>query len=119
MLGEKAWTGGRGEFIWTQEIIDETIAQYEAMLQEMKNGVKISKTVNGNDDIQLVTYDDKEHFMESAESVVIVTGNETKVFGSYESKEELLNAIETYCKEQVNLGNMTQQEAEEIVKKYE
>lgn len=119
MLGEKAWTGGRGEFVWTQEIIDETIAQYEAILQEIKNGVKISKTVNGSDDIQLAIYDDEEHFMESAEGVAIAVGNETKVFGQYESKEELLNAIKTYCEEQVYLGNITQQEAEEIIKKYE
>lgn len=49
MLGEKAWTNVRGEFVWTQEIIDETIAQYEEILEEIKNGAQISKAVNGSD----------------------------------------------------------------------
>lgn len=57
MLGEKAWTGGRGEFIWTQEMIDETIADYEKTLQEIKRGLKISKIVDGSKDIQIAAYD--------------------------------------------------------------
>ena len=43
----------------------------------------------------------------------------TKVFGPYDTKEELLDAIKPYCEEQVRLGNMTQQEADEIIEKYE
>ena len=71
MLGEKAWTGGRGEFVWTQEMIDETIASYEEILQKIENGVKVSKTVDVSGEIQIATYDDKEHFMESVEGVAI------------------------------------------------
>lgn len=59
MLGEKAWTNGRGEFIWTQEIIDETIAQYEEVLEEIQNGAQISKTVNESDaDLMIGNYED-------------------------------------------------------------
>lgn len=119
MLGEKAWTGGRGEFVWTQEMIDETIASYEEILQKIENGVKVSKTVDGSGEIQIATYDDKEHFMESVEGVAIASDKETKVFGPYDTKEELLDAIKPYCEEQVRLGNMTQQEADEIIEKYE
>lgn len=54
MIGEKAWTGGRGEFVWTQEIVDETIAKYENTLEDIKNGWKISKTVNGDEGITLM-----------------------------------------------------------------
>ena len=36
---------------WTQEKIDETIAMYEEMLQDIKNGVKYSKTVDGQEDV--------------------------------------------------------------------
>lgn len=58
MLGEKAWTNDRGEFVWTQEIIDETIAQYEEILEEIKNGAQISKTVNGSDaDLMIGSYE--------------------------------------------------------------
>lgn len=58
MLGEKAYTNNRGDFIWTQEVIDETIAEYEKTLQDIKSGIKISKTVDGNEDIMLAQYDD-------------------------------------------------------------
>ena len=119
MLGEKAWTGGRGEFVWTQEMIDETIACYEEILQKIDNGVKVSKTVDGSEEIQIATYDDKEHFMESVEGAAIASDKETKVFGPYDTKEELLDAIKSYCEEQVRLGNMTQQAADEIIEKYE
>ena len=50
MLGEKGWTGGRGEFVWTQEIIDETIAMYEGILQEIGEGKLYSKSVGGDTD---------------------------------------------------------------------
>lgn len=58
MLGEKAYTNNRGDFIWTQEVIDETTAEYEKTLQDIKSGIKISKTVDGNEDIMLAQYDD-------------------------------------------------------------
>lgn len=53
MIGEKGWTGGRGDFIWTQEIVDETIAMYEDILEQIKNGLLVSKSVDGSDDIML------------------------------------------------------------------
>ena len=56
MLGETGSTGGRGEFVWTQEIIDETIAMYEGILQEIKEGKMYSKTVDG-DDTLIMSYD--------------------------------------------------------------
>ncbi len=58
MLGEKAYTSNRGDFIWTQEVIDETIAEYEQTLQDIKSGIKISKTVDGSEAIMLAQYDD-------------------------------------------------------------
>ncbi len=53
VLGEKAWTQSDGHFVWTQEKIDETIALYEKTLEQIKNGMKISKTVNGSTEIVL------------------------------------------------------------------
>lgn len=77
MLGEKAYTNNRGNFIWTQEVIDETIAEYEKTLQDIKSGIKISKTVDGNEDIMLAQYDDN--------NVVFGTkkGEATTVFSGY------------------------------------
>lgn len=53
MIGEKGYTGGRGEFVWTQEIVDETITMYENILEEIKDGLLVSKTVNGSYDTML------------------------------------------------------------------
>ena len=55
MLGEEGWTGGRGEFAWTQELIDETIAMYESILQQIKDGVLVSKSVDGDTDCMLIS----------------------------------------------------------------
>lgn len=63
MLGEKGWTGGRGEFIWTQEIIDETIAMYEEMLREIKAGKLYSKSVDGDTDVMLASGGDSSVFV--------------------------------------------------------
>jgi hypothetical protein len=57
MIGEKGWTNSLGEFVWTQEIVDETIAQYEKTLEDIKNGLKVSKYVDGSDDVMLSVYD--------------------------------------------------------------
>ena len=53
MLGETGSTGGRGEFVWTQEIIDETIAMYEGILQEIKEGMMYSKSVGGDENLMM------------------------------------------------------------------
>ena len=53
LLGEEAWTSSDGSFIWTQEKIDETIALYESILEDMKNGVMYSKSVDGRDDMMM------------------------------------------------------------------
>lgn len=53
LLGEEAWTNSDGSFIWTQEKIDETIALYESILEDIQNGIQYSKTVDGQDDVML------------------------------------------------------------------
>ena len=53
MLGERGWTSGDGDFIWTQEKIDETIAFYEDILKEIQNGVMYSKTVDQDGTIMI------------------------------------------------------------------
>lgn len=55
MLGERGWTGGRGEFVWTQDVIDETIAMYEQILKAIQNGYLVSKTINGSEDVMLAS----------------------------------------------------------------
>lgn len=50
IIGEKGWANGK-EFVWTQEKIDEAIAMYEKMLEEIKNGAMYSKTIDGKDEL--------------------------------------------------------------------
>jgi hypothetical protein len=117
MIGEKGWTNSLGEFVWTQEIVDETIAQYEKTLEEIKNGLKVSKYVDGSDDVMLSSYDSGDSAMEFTTAIVMDNG-ETVTFGPYSTTEELLAAIKPFCEEQIALGNMTQSEANEIIAKY-
>lgn len=39
----KGWTATKGVFEWTQEAVDETIAMYEGILEDIRNGLQISK----------------------------------------------------------------------------
>ncbi len=118
MIGEKAWTGGRGEFVWTQEIVDETIAMYEGILEDIKNGMKYSKTVDGETDT-MVSYDPGVTSITSGYQLFVKLDNgDEKFFGPYETANELLEVLKPFCEEQVKLGNMQQSEADEIISRY-
>lgn len=52
IIGERAYTSSDGWFTWDQEKVDETIAMYESILEDIKNGALHSKTIidkNGNE----------------------------------------------------------------------
>ncbi|MDD7447341.1 MAG: hypothetical protein PUK79_13145, partial [Clostridiales bacterium] len=121
MLGEKAWTSGKGSFVWTQDEIDNAIALYEGILENIKNGALYSKTVDGQDGVML-SYNSagKEVGTASAakELYIRLANGEGKTFGPYETDEELLAAVRPFCMQQVQLGNMTQSEADEILGRY-
>ena len=53
-LGQRAWTNTDGWFTWTQEKIDEAIEMYEQTLEDIENGLLVSKTVDGSGDVMLV-----------------------------------------------------------------
>lgn len=53
VIGSRAWTRSEGWFTWTREKVDETIARYEQTLKDIQNGMLISKTVNGSDEVVL------------------------------------------------------------------
>ena len=43
----------QGDYTWTQQKIDETIALYESILKDIQNGVLYSKTVDGSNEVML------------------------------------------------------------------
>ena len=99
MIGEKAYTGGDGWFVWTQEKVDETIALYEDNLQKIKDGMKLSKS---SDDAVGITMayspENIEYAKQEAETVTENKGSNENVF-SEEQLSEYAKAGITYQKE--------------------
>ena len=99
MIGEKAYTGGDGWFVWTQEKVDETIALYEDNLQKIKDEMKLSKSA---DDVVGVTMayspENIEYVKQEAETVTENKGSNENVF-SEEQLSEYAKAGITYQKE--------------------
>lgn len=105
-----------GKYVWTQELTDETIAQYEKILEDIKNGWLISKSVNGDtngmasyhpNDIATTTGYEFTYETESGEQIHI---------GPFESKSEYDAALKEFCAKLVVEGKMTQSEANAILK---
>lgn len=99
MIGEKAYTGGDGWFVWTQEKVDETIALYEDNLQKIKDGMKLSKS---SDDavgiIMAYSPENIEYAKQEAETVTENKDSNENVF-SEEQLSEYAKAGITYQKE--------------------
>lgn len=99
MIGEKAYTGGDGWFVWTQEKVDETIALYEDNLQKIKDGMKLSKS---SDDAVGITMayspENIEYAKQEAETVTENKDSNENVF-SEEQLSEYEKAGITYQKE--------------------
>ena len=45
IIGERAYTSSDGWFTWDQKKVDETIAMYEGILEDIKNGALYSRTI--------------------------------------------------------------------------
>lgn len=99
MIGEKAYTGGDGWFVWTQEKVDETIALYEDNLQKIKDGMKLSKS--SDDAVGITMAYSPENIEYAKQEAVTVTENKDSnenVF-SEEQLSEYAKAGITYQKE--------------------
>lgn len=80
VIGSQGWTPSTGWFIWTQEMVDETIAQYEQTLKGIENGLMVSKAVydqtgNGTQIIMSYTFDDLAQSADYAEDDLFFTDN--------------------------------------------
>lgn len=54
ILGSKSWSPSEGEYVWTQERIDEAIARYEQILKDIRGGALVRKSANGDGSIMLM-----------------------------------------------------------------
>lgn len=69
IIGEKCWTPSKGEFVWTEEMVEETIQMYEEILEEIKNGMLYSKSIDG-DAMTMTGYPISEDMVISEDTVV-------------------------------------------------
>ena len=100
----------------SQSEVNAIIAQYETILSEIKDGVQISKRTSYAEEqlyFSLPNNSESESFQ-----TVLYDGNSYHNFGPYDTKAELYAALEKYTSEQVELGNMTENEVNTILSKY-
>lgn len=100
----------------SQSEVNAIIAQYETILSEIKDGVQISKRTSYEEEqlyFSLPNNSESESFQ-----TVLYDGNNYHNFGPYDTKAELYAALEKYTSEQVELGNMTENEVNTILSKY-
>lgn len=63
---------------YTKKDVEETASTYQSMLESIKNGMKISKSVDGTDDLCLAMYENSGNVFDTAqENVSTVVNNET------------------------------------------
>lgn len=100
----------------SQSEVNAIIARYETILSEIKDGVQISKRTSYEEEqlyFSLPNNSESESFQ-----TVLYDGNSYHNFGPYDTKAELYAALEKYTSEQVELGNMTENEVNTILSKY-
>lgn len=102
---------------WTQENADAVIQQYYDLLASLDNGLLISKRESIADDQYLMSFPDVVH--SEGFQTMIYTGNGYEFFGPYDTEKELYDALKAYTDSQIQIGNMTSDEANTILKKYE
>lgn len=114
IIGQRAEANGK-EFIWTQETVDETIAMYEEILQSLKKGIKISKTVNGSTDM-MIGYDPADTATTQSYTLGVTLNNgEQHIFGPYTTSEEILPQIMPFLDKQLKQGNLDREDYDTII----
>ena len=106
IIGSSYISGGK-KYVWTQDRVNETIAMYEGILEDIKNGVKYSKSIDGQDD-ELVSYNpaDIAQTKESLKSIErTMTDCQDEVSESVAQTNESLKSIErsmTDCQDEAS-----------------
>ncbi len=93
IIGEQGWNPTDGWYTWTQEMVEETIAQYEQTLKDIQAGQKISKPTADGDIMIQFGYDP------DAQTSVM----DTQVAVGYAEKLERISddAVAVGCKRQL------------------
>ena len=103
---------------YSKEDVEEIVAMYQATLDEIKNGVQISKSVDGTNEIAMASFDTTSAQTGSAYGVVFASKNGMVEVGPFDTKAELLEALEVYCEELIADGEMTEAAVEQLLAQY-
>ena len=136
-LGQRAWTGADGWFTWTQDKIDETVAMYEQVLEDIKNGMMVSKTMDGQTDASLTQgtsetpysgedgivmykYDSPENMSGPYSSYyfTFADGDDSTILGPYDTPEALREAMEAEIAVSLADGRLTEEAAQDLLDNY-
>ena len=83
IIGSKCWTPSKGEFVWTKEMVDETIQMYEEILEKIKNGALYVKPIYGDNDNMAMT----EYSMYSISAEVVSDNTAVSEFDTNAAKQ--------------------------------
>lgn len=138
-LGQRAWTSSDGWFTWTQEKIDETIELYEQVLEDIRNGLLVSRTLDGRTDAMLMQGSGQQLYSAGEGMVMYIfngdgdwtspdlyrgysyvfnDGDSQTTVGPYDTPEELRSALEDEVNARVADGRLSEEEARELLESF-
>jgi hypothetical protein len=111
------------EETWTQETVDEAILRYEQILEDIRNGAKVSKFIysdENTDFVNVISYvlNPSEPASVSYSAAISLENGDIKDLGAFATAEERLEAIKAFCDEQIEAGKITRQEADKILSEF-
>ena len=121
LIGAK-YKNVKGEWVeWTQETVYQCIAQAEEELEAIKNGALVSRTIDGvNDPNFSITINNLNSDVDVTYTTTIIDQKGQEInLGSFSTEEERLTAVQDYCDEQIRLGNMTKEYAENLINDFQ
>jgi beta-lactamase regulating signal transducer with metallopeptidase domain len=116
--------------VWTREKVNEAIRRYEQILDDIGNGAKVSKSVDGGENIIIILNPSDAPSVgyggsipagagdEGAFSLAENSGVDAINLGIFATEEERLAAVKTFCDAQMKAGKMTRQEADRILSEF-
>lgn len=92
-IGSECWTNSDGWFTWDQKKVDETVAMYEKVLEEIKNGALYSKTILDRDGNEVKDTALASGSGERSDALMISNYQEVDIFGQNGDEVEYQSAV--------------------------
>ena len=91
------------------------------IVEAIKNGALVSRTIDGvNDPNFSITINNLNSDVDVTYTTTIIDQKGQEInLGSFSTEEERLTAVQDYCDEQIRLGNMTKEYAENLINDFQ